>query len=136
TLEQFPQLIRHQPLNDRDHDQQPTEPNEMTSKARAMPGPLARQRMDFLLLLPNRVRVVLEVDGQQHYSTNGKASPMLYAQMVSEDRQLKLSGYEVYRFGGHELDRSNGPRVVASFFRELFGRYDITLPPTITTSSN
>ncbi|WAP53483.1 hypothetical protein [Streptomyces sp. S465] len=107
-----------------------------TAKARAEPGPLARQRMDFLLLLPNRVRVVLEVDGQQHYSINGKASPELYVQMVSEDRQLKLSGYEVYRFGGHELDRSAGPRAVAGFFREFFGRYDIPLPPTVPTSSS
>ncbi|SEE62475.1 DUF559 domain-containing protein [Streptomyces sp. TLI_105] len=86
--------------------------------------------MDFLLLLPHRVRLVLEVDGQQHYSANGKANPELYAQMVSEDRQLKLSGYEVYRFGGHELDQNAGPRVVAGFFRELFGRYGIPLPPT------
>ncbi|WP_055606666.1 hypothetical protein [Streptomyces prasinus] len=106
-----------------------------TAKARATPGPLARQRMDFLLLLPHGVRVVLEVDGQQHYSVNGKASPELYSQMVSEDRQLKLSGYEVYRFGGHELDQSCGPRVVAGFFRELFGRYDIPLPPTVPASS-
>ncbi|MFJ3658818.1 hypothetical protein ACIPPR_36625 [Streptomyces nigra] len=103
-----------------------------TAKRRAEPGPLARQRMDFLLLLPNRVRVVLEVDGQQHYSVDGKASPQLYAQMVSEDRQLSLSGYDVYRFGGHELDRNNGPRIVAGFFRELFQRYDVPLPPSVT----
>jgi len=80
--------------------------------------------------------LLLEVDGRQHYSINGKASPELYAQMVSEDRQLKLSGYEVYRFGGHELDRSAGPRIVAGFFRELFGRYDIPLPPTVPASSS
>ncbi|KFG71660.1 hypothetical protein FM21_33390 [Streptomyces mutabilis] len=103
-----------------------------TAKRRAEPGPLARQRMDFLLLLPNRVRVVLEVDGQQHYSVDGKASPQLYAQMVSEDRQLSLSGYDVYRCGGHELDRNNNPRIVAGFFRELFQRYDILLPPSVT----
>ncbi|MFC8784943.1 hypothetical protein [Streptomyces nigra] len=103
-----------------------------TAKRRAEPGPLARQRMDFLLLLPNRVRVVLEVDGQQHYSVDGKASPQLYAQMVSEDRQLSLPGYDVYRFGGHELDRNNGPRIVAGFFRELFQRYDVPLPPSVT----
>jgi hypothetical protein len=102
-----------------------------TAKTRVEPGPLTRQRMDFLLLLPNRVRVVLEVDGQQHYSVNGKASPQLYAEMVSEDRKLSLSGYEVYRFGGHELDRHNGPRVVATFFRELYQRYDISLPPSV-----
>ncbi|MGW9136532.1 hypothetical protein [Streptomyces sp. NPDC055681] len=107
-----------------------------TVKARATPGPLARQRMDFLLLLPGRVRVVLEVDGQQHYSVDGKANPELYAQMVAEDRQLKLSGYEVYRFGGHELDQNDGPRVVASFFRQLFGRYGIALPPTVPAAND
>ncbi|MFF3991514.1 hypothetical protein ACFY0B_44095 [Streptomyces sp. NPDC001797] len=107
-----------------------------TAKARAAPGPLARQRMDFLLLLPHRVRVVLEVDGQQHYSVSGRANPGLYAQMVSEDRRLKLAGYEVYRFGGHELDQSGGPRVIAGFFRELFGRYDIPLPRTAAASPN
>ncbi|MEV4049530.1 hypothetical protein, partial [Streptomyces sp. NPDC049744] len=31
-LEQLPQLVRHQPLNNPRHDQQPTQPNEMTSK--------------------------------------------------------------------------------------------------------
>ncbi|MEU7599146.1 ETX/MTX2 family pore-forming toxin [Streptomyces sp. NPDC039022] len=31
TLEQLPQLIRHQPLNDSCHDPEPIEPNEMTS---------------------------------------------------------------------------------------------------------
>ncbi|MFD0297640.1 hypothetical protein ACFVH3_40700, partial [Streptomyces sp. NPDC127118] len=31
-LEQLPQIIRHQPLNNPRHDQQPTQPNEMTSK--------------------------------------------------------------------------------------------------------
>ncbi|MFJ8613582.1 hypothetical protein ACIRH0_41380 [Streptomyces sp. NPDC093675] len=107
-----------------------------TAKARATPGPLARQRMDFLLLLPHRVRVVLEVDGQPHYSVNGRANPELYAQMVSEDRHLKLSGYDVYRFGGHEFDQSDGPRVVAGFFRELFGRFNIPPPPSVPASSS
>jgi hypothetical protein len=32
------------------------------------------QRMDFLLLLPHGVRVVIEIDGQQHYSTGPEAS--------------------------------------------------------------
>ncbi|MFI1294053.1 hypothetical protein ACH4VM_37600, partial [Streptomyces sp. NPDC020792] len=32
-LEQLPQLIRHQPLNNPHHGRQPTQPNEMTSKA-------------------------------------------------------------------------------------------------------
>lgn len=36
--------------------------------ARGGPGPLVRQRMDFLLLLPNRTRIVIEVDGKHHYA--------------------------------------------------------------------
>src|SRR6266567_679105 len=64
---------------------------------------LVRQRMDFLLLFSNHTRVVLEVDGKQHYSDNGMAKPSLYAEMAAEDRRLRLAGYEIYRFGGFEL---------------------------------
>ena len=74
-------------------------------------GTLTRQRMDFLLLLDRRRRVVLEVDGVQHYAdADGRASPARYAEMVSADRELRLAGYEVYRFGGHEIaDRARPP---------------------------
>lgn len=84
------------------------------------PGPLARQRMDFLLLMNNGARVVLEVDGAQHYSRNEKPSPSLYADMVSEDRSLRLSGYEVYRFGGAEFQNAAaGERMLGDFFDRL-----------------
>ena len=53
-----------------------------------------RERMDFLLLLPRGVRIVLEVDGKQHYAEGDTASPKLYSEMVSEDRKLRLRGYE------------------------------------------
>lgn len=67
-------------------------------------GPLSRQRMDFLLLLGGRRRVVIEVDGIHHYSDEaGTASPARYAEMARADRDLRLAGYEVYRFGGAEL---------------------------------
>lgn len=58
------------------------------------------QRMDFLMLLPNGIRVVIEIDGKQHYSKNDIASPKLYAEMMANTRELQLKGYEVYRFGG------------------------------------
>ena len=38
-------------------------------------SPLPRQRMDFLLLLPDRRRVVIEVDGKQHYADGDIAIP-------------------------------------------------------------
>lgn len=88
---------------------------------------LPRQRMDFLLLLPNKNRVVLEVDGKQHYSEGEKSSPRLYSEMVSEDRSLRLRGYEVYRFGGYELDKDLGrpDSVLSNFFENLFQKHNI-----------
>lgn len=88
------------------------------------------QRMDFLLLLPRGVRVVVEVDGQQHYSTgmgpDAKPSPVEYARMARGDRELRLLGYEVYRFGGHELrDEQTCARVVGEFFTRLFRRHQL-----------
>ncbi|MFD1277600.1 hypothetical protein ACFQ51_53845 [Streptomyces kaempferi] len=75
--------------------------------------------MDFLLLLPRGVRIVVEVDGQQHYSEGDMASPRLYSKMVSEDRSLRLKGYQVYRFGGHELGLSSAPAMLHNFFGQL-----------------
>jgi len=97
------------------------------TRTRYLPGasPLQRQRMDFLLLLPHRVRVVIECDGKQHYADDdGKASPRRYAAMMAEDRDLRLKGYEVYRFGGDELvDAPATARLLDAFFDRLIARY-------------
>lgn len=95
-----------------------------TARIRGVEGsPLARQRMDFLLLFSDRQRVVIEVDGKQHYSDpDGRANPSLYAAMVSEDRRLRLAGYDVYRFGGKELMSPDAPDMVSAFFEELSRR--------------
>ena len=87
--------------------------------------PLKRQRMDFLLLLPGRTRVVIEVDGKHHYADGNTASPQRYAEMVAEDRRLRLTGYEVYRFGGAELpsDDPGASERVRVFFDELLARH-------------
>jgi very-short-patch-repair endonuclease len=83
-------------------------------------SPLPRQRMDFLLLFSGRRRVVLEVDGSQHYSTNGYADPRVYGEMVREDRRLRLDGYEVYRFSSTELNgRDSSKRMLEEFFDDL-----------------
>jgi len=87
---------------------------------------LVRQRMDFLLLLPHGKNVVIEIDGKQHYSENDKPRPNLYAEMVAEDRRLKLTGYEVYRFGGYEFQEiKKAKQTVTDFFSELFKSYYI-----------
>jgi very-short-patch-repair endonuclease len=89
------------------------------------PGPLERQRMDFLLLFPRHVRVVVELDGVQHYADDTRrADPARYARMVREDRRLQLAGYEVYRFGGHDLvDKDAGARMLNEFFDALLERH-------------
>lgn len=87
--------------------------------------PLKRQRMDFLMLFANRSRVVIEVDGKQHYADGDRASPARYTEMVAEDRMLRLAGYEVYRFGGAELapDDPQAPARVGTFFDDLLSRH-------------
>lgn len=91
------------------------------------PDALLRFRMDFLLLLPHGQRVVLEVDGMHHYaSRNGKADPAAYAKNMRADRDLKLSGYEVFRFGASELQDSGSADLVRAFFEAMFQRHEVT----------
>jgi very-short-patch-repair endonuclease len=78
-----------------------------------------------MILFSNQDRIVLEVDGQQHYSVNGVAKPELYAKMVAEDRRLRLNGYEMYRFGGYELYGEQGKKVVTDFFNALFQHHPV-----------
>ncbi|WP_313913226.1 hypothetical protein, partial [Tahibacter sp.] len=82
--------------------------------------PIPRQRMDFLLLLPGSQRIVLEVDGKHHFSENDTPSLKVYADMVSADRELRLAGYEVYRFGANELVGASAAERVSHFFDKLF----------------
>jgi hypothetical protein len=101
---------------------------------------LARQRMDLLLMLENRVRIVIEVDGQHHYAKEDPksklfiANPGLYAVTCLEDRRLRLLGYEVYRFGGGEFSDTSlnpssiGPQsqtVVSDFFDKLLKKHGV-----------
>ena len=88
---------------------------------------IPRQRMDFLILFSSKDRVVIEVDGKQHYANGDIASPQEYARMVSEDRRLRLLGYEVYRFGGYELSEpQTGQAIVKEFFIRLFDKQGIS----------
>jgi very-short-patch-repair endonuclease len=91
---------------------------------------LLRFRMDFLLLLPHGARVVVEVDGKDHYAdVDGRADIARYAKMVAADRELKLAGYEVFRFGSGELQGNTARETVKEFFDELFRRYGVLLNP-------
>lgn len=87
------------------------------------PERLKCERMDFLLLLQNGVRIVLEVDGKQHYAEGDIASPKRYSEMMAEDRALRLRGYDLYRFGGSELGSTEAPAMLQNFFDALEARY-------------
>ncbi|WP_258397471.1 AbiJ-related protein [Paraburkholderia unamae] len=92
------------------------------------PDALLRFRMDFLLLLPQGVRVVVEVDGKHHYADSaGTADAHRYSQMVRGDRELKLAGYEVFRFGAAELQAPTAKADVKAFFEAMFKRYGVPL---------
>jgi very-short-patch-repair endonuclease len=92
--------------------------------------------MDFLILLDRNIRVVIEVDGKQHYAIGELASPERYAEMVKEDRRLRLAGYELYRFGAGEfadtqiaggtMVGSLSKQVAVEFFKHLFERHHVT----------
>ncbi|HIA51759.1 MAG TPA: hypothetical protein EYN91_06670 [Candidatus Melainabacteria bacterium] len=86
---------------------------------------LARQRMDFLILFSSSVRVVIEVDGSQHFSDAGIASLKLYAEMVEADRDLKLAGYEIYRFGANELCGKESEKKIQEFFSRLVKKHGV-----------
>ena len=79
------------------------------------------------MLLRNAARIVLEIDGIQHYAEDsGMASPSRYAEMVAEDRRIRNLGYEVYRFGGAEFQVPEAASIViTAFFGELFTRHKI-----------
>ncbi len=85
-----------------------------------------RQRMDFLMLLPGGRNIVFEIDGKEHYSKDGKPSPQIYSEMVKADRELKLKGYDVYRFGGYELCADDAGTMLCSFFDKFFKKYNIS----------
>lgn len=97
------------------------------------------QCMDFLMLFSGSQRVVIELDGIQHYSdrtvrVSGNpypqpiASTTLYASMVSAQREMTLAGYEVYRFGGKEFQNQERARdMIRQFFVDLFSKHGIDL---------
>lgn len=92
------------------------------------PEALLRSRMDFLLLLPHGQRIVLEVDGSQHYTRDAGRRPdsSKYAEMMAADRDLRLRGYEVFRFGHDELKAAADARsLLEQFLPDLFRRFNV-----------
>ncbi|PHG74423.1 hypothetical protein [Bacillus wiedmannii] len=86
--------------------------------------PKHRYTMDFMVIPNDKTKILIEIDGREHYSKlltkilveiDGKehystlknsvyiAAPELYAAQAKEDRELKVKGYTVFRFGGSEM---------------------------------
>ncbi|MET3821398.1 hypothetical protein [Burkholderia sp. lyk4-R2A-23] len=93
-------------------------------------------------MLEQGVRIVIEIDGRHHYAASDPHAPdrfiantQRYAEMVAEDRRLRLIGYEVfYRFGDHEFldvdleERKVGPNAqqrVAEFIDRLVAKHGV-----------
>ncbi|MDC9481825.1 hypothetical protein PSM37_18070, partial [Clostridioides difficile] len=56
------------------------------------------------------------------------ASSKKYAEMVEDDRKLKIYGYNVFRFGGYEFLAEQKPkRKITQFFEELFKFYGVAI---------
>lgn len=91
------------------------------------------QKMDFLMIFSHHDRVVIEIDGKQHYAYGDTASPKLYSEMVEAHREMSLFGYDAYRFGGYEFygaDKNEDIKMaliekLKQFFRRLFVKYGI-----------
>lgn len=98
------------------------------------------QKMDFMMIISPSQRVVIEIDGYQHYAEDEEvpgtqhkhyASPARYAEMMKAHREMSLAGYDVYRFGGREFWVNNFTpeediiKNISIFFDKLFEKYFI-----------
>ncbi len=55
------------------------------------------------MVFSHKDRVVIEIDGKQHFAEGNTASPRPYSEMIRAQREMTLLGYDVYRFGGYEF---------------------------------
>lgn len=90
-----------------------------------------------MMIISPEHRVVIEIDGIQHYAEDKQitgtwyrcASVDRYADMMRANREMSLNGYDVYRFGGKELFVKDGEsdevikKTIKDFFDALFKKY-------------
>jgi len=80
---------------------------------------LDRQRLDFLMYLPGRRKVIIEVDGIYHISKgDGRACLETYSKGLAADRGLMAKGYTIYRFGANEIQQ-DASDVLGQFFHDI-----------------
>lgn len=88
------------------------------------------QRMDFGLILPHNRKILIELDGKQHYSKqdingNWVVDPEIYALERKLDRDMKFQGYEVIRVGNEELRQEGVDNVVKDLFEKMYTFYEV-----------
>lgn len=80
---------------------------------------LDRQRLDFLMYVPGRRKVIIEVDGIYHISKGtGQACLETYSKGLAADRGLMAKGYTIYRFGANEI-QEDAMDVLGQFFHDI-----------------
>ena len=98
------------------------------------------QKMDFMMIISPTQRIVIEIDGMQHYAEDDivpgteyrhYASAKRYAEMMRGHREMLLAGYDVYRFGGRELwispnnTEASILEMIKNFLERLFEKYSV-----------
>lgn len=82
----------------------------------------SKQCIDFMMILPNKEKVIIEIDGIGHYANENKGKWYADSNKFSVDRkfdrEMQFQGYKVFRFGNVEIN--NDISVVEEFFKELF----------------
>jgi hypothetical protein len=58
---------------------------------------------------------------------NSSSNSQRYAEMAAADRDLRIDGYGVYRFGGMELMGERGLVRAGDFFERLFRLYKLPI---------
>jgi hypothetical protein len=80
---------------------------------------LDQQRLDFLMYLPGRRKMIIEIDGIYHISQgDGRACLGVYSKGLAAERGLMAKGYTVYRFGTDEIQQ-NAAEVLGQFFHDI-----------------
>ena len=86
------------------------------------------QRMDFLILYEGK-RVIIELDGESHYSKNNNTfNAEKYTNQLVYDRTMKFLGYDVFRISNEEIDSENYQTILNNFFDYLFVYLNIKSP--------
>lgn len=91
----------------------------LTRQQRLGQAAVERQRLDFLMYLPGRRKVIIEIDGIHHISRNGgRACLETYSEGLAADRGLMAKGYTIYRFGANEIQKDRAD-VLGQFFHDI-----------------